>query len=425
MKLGVSYTVWDGEELLEYSIKSIRNNVNFISVVWQKISNHGTPCSEGLEDLLKDLVNRGLVDALHLYIPDIANTGGINASLNETIKRNIGLELSRGHGCTHHMTIDTDEFYTDAEFKFMKEEMERENFGTGYCQHLQYYYDSIYQLQNPEQEYVATIEKITDKTRYMYDIPCLYAIDPTRKTNNVQEGLPYRVFERNECQMHHLSFVRKDIKKKLWNHSSRRFFTEEGVNKIAEYYKNWKRGMPAMWAGGNLLPLIEVPRQFEIYAIEQNELVEPGSNDAGTKEANGEKRLEKRSKPLHVKPSFYAYNFYPLKEIAEKYGYNLVLHGSLNRDMDLIAIPWAKDLKGTVPEMITEMCNYIGGWVLDESDTGRTAFRDMHHGRTNYIININRSGFGESEDNVKRKDGAGGFYEDAQYYLDISVTPIQ
>lgn len=150
MILGASYTVWDGEELLEYSIKSIRNNVDYIAVVWQKISNHGQACNEGLEPLLNDLVNKGLVDELYMYNPDIANTGGENASLNETNKRNIGLELCRKRGCTHHLTIDTDEFYTDEQMKFMKGEMERGNYGSGYCQHLQYYRDSIYQLKYPE-----------------------------------------------------------------------------------------------------------------------------------------------------------------------------------------------------------------------------------------------------------------------------------
>lgn len=266
MILGASYTVWDGEELLEYSIKSIRKNVDYIAVVWQKISNHGEACNEGLEPLLNDLVKQGLVDELYMYNPDIANTGGENASLNETNKRNIGLELCRKRGCTHHLTIDTDEFYADEQFRFMKDEMERGNYGTGYCQHLQYYRDSIYQLKYPEQEYVATIEKINESTRYVYDIPCVVAIDPTRKTNNVRDGLPYRIFTRGECQMHHLSFVRKDIKKKLWNHSSRRFFTEDSVDRIAEYYKNWQPGMPAMWAGEKLLEIIEVPRQFEIYS---------------------------------------------------------------------------------------------------------------------------------------------------------------
>lgn len=279
MRLGCSYTLFDGEELLEYSIKSIRKNVDFISVVYQTISNHGEQCNPDMVLLLNRLVAEGLVDTLYLYTPNIENTGGENASLNETQKRNIGLEISRKAGCSHHMTIDTDEFYTDAQFRFMKEEMESGDYVTGYCQHLQYYKDSIYQLKNPEQEYVATIEKIMPETMYVYNIPCPVAIDPTRKTNNIHftQALDisrsvnigkYRIFTREECQMHHMSFVRKDIKKKLWNHSSRRFFTEDGVDRIVEYYKNWKYPMPVMWAGENLLEVIEVERQFEIYKVE-------------------------------------------------------------------------------------------------------------------------------------------------------------
>jgi len=269
MRLGVAYNLFDGEELLEYSIKSIRDNVDFICVVWQKVSNHGEKCNEGLEEFLNQLVSKGLVDKLYLYEPDIADTNGESASLNETKKRNIGLELCKQNGCNYHMTIDADEFYTEKQFQFMKKEMENGGYGTGYCQHLQYYHDSIYQLKHPERQYVATIEKITPNTKYIYNMPCIVPIDPTRKTNNVKEnGLRYRIFSRRECQMHHLSFVRKNIKKKLWNHSSKRFFTEEGVDRIAEYYKNWKYPQKCMWAGEKLLEIKKVPRQFEIYKID-------------------------------------------------------------------------------------------------------------------------------------------------------------
>ena len=122
--LGVAYNLFDGEELLEYSIKNIRKNVDFICVVWQKISNYGEKCNDGLEELLNRLASEGLVDKLYLYEPDIVNTNGENASLKETRKRNIGLELCRENGCNYHMTIDADEFYIDEQFKFMKKEME-------------------------------------------------------------------------------------------------------------------------------------------------------------------------------------------------------------------------------------------------------------------------------------------------------------
>ena len=270
MRLGVAYNLFDGEELIEYSIKSIRKNVDFVCVVWQKISNHGEPCSEGMEEFLNNLVSKGLIDKLYLYEPDITNTSGDNAPrLNEVKKRNIGLELCRQNGCNYHMTIDTDEFYTDEQFRFMKEKMVLGNYGTGYCHHIPYYKDSIYQLKYPERNYVSTFEKIIPNTKFVYGTPCVVDIDPTRKTNNVNEnGLSYYIFKRNECEMHHMSFVRKDIKKKLWNHSCKSSFTEEDVDRVVEYYKNWKYPQKCMWVGGYLLDIVEVPRQFEIYDVD-------------------------------------------------------------------------------------------------------------------------------------------------------------
>ncbi len=109
-------------------------------------------------------------------------------------------------------------------------------------------------------------------------------------------------------------------------------------------------------------------------------------------------------KPIHVKPSLYAYYFYDLKEIALKYGYNLVLHGSLNRDLDLIAIPWVKEI-GNTDEMISEFALYLGGENMVMSEEQVNCFP---HGRKSYVINVNRGGFSS---------------EDPQYYLDISVMP--
>ena len=48
MKLGVSYNLFDGEELLEGSIKQIRSEVDYISVVYQEVSNFGESCDKNL-----------------------------------------------------------------------------------------------------------------------------------------------------------------------------------------------------------------------------------------------------------------------------------------------------------------------------------------------------------------------------------------
>jgi hypothetical protein len=104
----------------------------------------------------------------------------------------------------------------------------------------------------------------------------------------------------------------------------------------------------------------------------------------------------------------YAYYYYHLKEIALKYGYNLVLHGSMQRDLDLIAIPWACEIK-PYKEMLEEFASSLGGYVLQESEDDHKAFRVKYHGRECYIINLNRG---------RDKDG-----KDLQYYLDISIIP--
>lgn len=108
-------------------------------------------------------------------------------------------------------------------------------------------------------------------------------------------------------------------------------------------------------------------------------------------------------KPIHVKPAYYATAFEPLKEIARKYGYNLVIHGSINRDLDLIAIPWQEEL-GSREEMIKEMADWAGGEILAD------AHREMYHGRICYVINIYR--------------GEKFSFVDPQWYFDISVTPV-
>ena len=53
-----------------------------------------------------------MIDEIYLFEPDLNDTSGDNPQFNETLKRNVGLELSKKNGCTHHMTIDVDEFYT-------------------------------------------------------------------------------------------------------------------------------------------------------------------------------------------------------------------------------------------------------------------------------------------------------------------------
>jgi len=255
MKVGVSYNLFDGEELLESSINSIRNNVDYISVVYQTISNFGNPCDEGLVLLLESLKNRGLIDELFEYNPRI-NKGG---HLNEITKRNIGLSLSEGVGCTHHMAMDSDEFYTDEQFKYMKDIMYNEDWDSSACQMDTYYKEPIYILDPKEDYYVSLLFKIKQGKEFVMGHPFPVLVDPTRR---VEPG-KCKIFTRDEIEMHHMSFVRKDINKKLNNSSAKNSFSNI-IDNITNHYNNWEYPNDVMWASGQLLKVKKVNKKFDV-----------------------------------------------------------------------------------------------------------------------------------------------------------------
>lgn len=120
-------------------------------------------------------------------------------------------------------------------------------------------------------------------------------------------------------------------------------------------------------------------------------------------------------KPTHAKPQLYAYYFFDLKEIAKEFGYNLVVHGSMARDLDLIAIPWVNDPKSEL-DMIQALNKHLTDHIAHE-DHWRDIYMysELPGGRHSYVINLNR----------RQSDKQGNYQEDPQYYIDISVTPLK
>lgn len=251
MKLGVSYNVFDGEELLEPSIKSIRDSVDFVSVVYQTTSNFGNPANEGLEPMLKSLKEKGLIDELFFYKP---NNG--EAHQNEVNKRNIGLYLSERERCTHHMSMDTDEFYRSDELDNIKSIMEENDFDSSACQMVTYYKEPIYRLEPKEDYFVSLIFKIRNGIEYKYGHPFPVLVDPTRRmvTDNC------RVFNRDEIEMHHMSYIRDDINSKFNNSTARINFDAE-INNLINHFNSWEFGNKALVAG-------KPPKEYDVVEVE-------------------------------------------------------------------------------------------------------------------------------------------------------------
>ncbi len=261
MKLGVSYNVFDGEELLEWSIKSIRENVDYVSVVYQTVSNYGLACTDDLVGILTRLKVIGLIDELYEYEPQMLRRDKHNASYNEVEKREIGLTMSRRNTCTHHMSMDCDEFYLPQQFTYMKNIVAENGYESAACHYQNYYKDSSYLLSGSYDDcFVSTIYKINDDTKYVYRSKrSPVRIDPTRKTNNKK----YKIFDWSEVQMHHMTLVRKDLRRKFMSSTSRKHGFQN-IDEIIEHYNNWRYPESAMSPSGNLIDVIKVDKLFEL-----------------------------------------------------------------------------------------------------------------------------------------------------------------
>lgn len=116
------------------------------------------------------------------------------------------------------------------------------------------------------------------------------------------------------------------------------------------------------------------------------------------------------NKPVKAKPYFYSCCLKAMQEIAVEHGYNLLIHGSMNRDMDLVAVAWVDEPKTHV-ELLDAFSEYLGVPRMRTTDGSVPYdFSTLPGGRSTYLINLNRGGRYNN-------------YTDEQYYLDISFTP--
>ena len=120
MKLGVTYSLFDGEELLPFSILQIRKHVDYINVVFQEHSWFGDKCTPLVRPLLADLKNKHIIDNVIEYpFKDFGNIPAINYYVLD--KRTVGLNDLKQKGCTHCIVMDCDEFYFSDEFARAKQ----------------------------------------------------------------------------------------------------------------------------------------------------------------------------------------------------------------------------------------------------------------------------------------------------------------
>lgn len=239
-KLGVNFILFDGEELLEHAILPIRAHADFISVVYQTESYHGRPCSPEQAEILARLQKNGLIDEAIHYKPNTI----IPPQYNELKQRNIGLELAKKHNCTHHVSMDTDEIYIEKEFEEAKNYAISEGLDSTFCELKYYYKSSKYEMiQPPEDILVSLFVKVEHDTKFNTKLDYPFFVEPTRR---VKMG-NYKVFSKDEIMMHHLSYVRKNIRMKLENSANLGLY-RDNLDNIISYFDNWQYPEKALLA---------------------------------------------------------------------------------------------------------------------------------------------------------------------------------
>lgn len=89
-----------------------------------------------------------------------------------------------------------------------------------------------------------------------------------------------------------------------------------------------------------------------------------------------------------------------LMETAIKKGYALAVHGSMGRDLDLMAMPWVEDACSD-EELVEALAETVGGVIPVKKSLGQKENREVRaHGRICWVIHL-----------------------EAGLYLDLSIMP--
>lgn len=102
--------------------------------------------------------------------------------------------------------------------------------------------------------------------------------------------------------------------------------------------------------------------------------------------------------------TFYAVTYAEIRLVAKNLGYALALHGSLQKDLDVIAIPWVEDAADE-ETLVKAICEAAGGFVL-----AHIPATDKPHGRRAHTIHLG---------------GCSGVIPSTERatYIDLSVMP--
>lgn len=243
MKLIAIFNVWDAWELLEGSIRQIREHVDCVIAISQRTSNQGEYDESG-RNCCFTLERMGLIDGVFHFNKSHEMYKNISAMNAETRKRQTGISYAQLNNFTHFIHLDCDEYYDSKEFAQAKKYIDYESIDGSYCSIQTYYKNPEWAFNNLDSYFVPFIHRVKPNTTTGIHNPYPVLADPTRRIGPCQNVLPINP---GMCKMHHFSYIRTDIEKKLRNSTARNNFNipaimkeyrEAGPGSIIKHYSN-------------------------------------------------------------------------------------------------------------------------------------------------------------------------------------------
>lgn len=245
MRLVAIYSVWSDYDWLEHSIENISPFVAGVIVIASENSNYGEYCR------VPDYWRNKVV----IWEPKT----GAPAMRNETDKRNFGLAVAMQSNYSHFVMLDSDELYDPIEFRKAKDYLNSKPNLNGLVCKSQVYVKEPTLTIGLDTTLVPFIHKITPDLKHEFNRKYPFAwegnkirIDPTRSMN-INSGV-----EMVDVTMHHMSYIRTDIRRKIRNSTARNNLEK---STILEDYKNAKPGYFFKFYGKELY---QVENKFNI-----------------------------------------------------------------------------------------------------------------------------------------------------------------
>lgn len=219
----------------------------------------------------------------------------------ETDKRNFIIDkLKNDYGCDYVIIIDSDEFYTHSSFQRACELIDKEKYPITYCEYCNYF--GLYNTDFKDYSYRMLMKyPFSDGMFVPFLIKSDYKFkfestdfnrpsDPTRRVSIPvkdyeiveKEGKKYKkpIYEVNYfcipwevCKMHHLSWLRADIRKKLESWSSKKLFQnyDDLIDRAVKHFKTFNPTNPDPKA----LMLFNTPGNSVDISILDREYIKP------------------------------------------------------------------------------------------------------------------------------------------------------